>query len=192
MFDDTTRGLETPARDGGSIVDRRHCPDCGRALADHGIASAGPGRTRLAPCGLDVSGVTLREVARMLASRDETSEQQVVTDGGRDEEFRCFGRCGKRFGSLDDMVAVAGKGYRDPRHFCEDCAERVRHGPPLVTDGGDDPLAEYDTDEVVAAVAAIEDAGEEPTVGAVRAVIEEADGRVSDAVDEAVVGGESA
>lgn len=49
---------------------------------------------------------------------------------------RCFNpKCGKQFDSVDDMVAVPGRGNRSPRHFCEDCAERVRRGPPL-TDGG--------------------------------------------------------
>ena len=33
------------------------------------------------------------------------------------------------------MVAVAGRGDRSPRHFCEDCAEQVQRGPPI-TDGG--------------------------------------------------------
>ncbi|QZP37057.1 hypothetical protein [Halobaculum magnesiiphilum] len=127
MYDDTTRGLETPARDGESIVEKTDRPDCGRALADHGIASAGPGRTRLAPCGLDVSGVTLREVAFAL-------------DGG---------------------------------------TRRV------ATDGGEDPLAEYDTNEVVAAIAAIENVGGEPTVATVRDVIEAVDEDVQDA-DETI------
>ncbi|MFC6793899.1 hypothetical protein ACFQFH_05495 [Halobaculum halobium] len=120
------------------------CPDCGRALADHGIASAGPGRTRLAPCGLDVSGVTLREVAFAL-------------DGG---------------------------------------SQRV------MTDGGEDPLAEYDTDEVVTAITAIENVDGEPTVATVRDVIEAVDDSVEEAAEvvdtawhdaaETVEGGESA
>mgnify|MGYP000489453632 CR=1 FL=1 len=54
------------------------CPDCGRALADHETTSAGPGRTRLAPCGLDVSGVALREVAFAL----DGGTRRVVADGG--------------------------------------------------------------------------------------------------------------
>jgi hypothetical protein len=33
------------------------------------------------------------------------------------------------------MVAVPGEGNRSPRHFCEECAKRLRRGPAL-TDGG--------------------------------------------------------
>lgn len=52
----------------------------------------------------------------------------------------CFNaNCEKRFASVDNMVPVAGSEGQSPRHFCEDCAERVRRGPPLVTDGGTDP-----------------------------------------------------
>lgn len=58
----------------------------------------------------------------------------AATDGGI--PYECFNaRCDREFESLDDMVAVDGKGNRSPRHFCEECSERVRRGPPL-TDGG--------------------------------------------------------
>lgn len=45
---------------------------------------------------------------------------------------QCFNPdCDKQFKSVNDMVAVPGRGGRSPRHFCEDCAERLRRGPPL-------------------------------------------------------------
>jgi hypothetical protein len=47
--------------------------------------------------------------------------------------------CDRQFDSVNDMVAVPGRGGRSPRHFCEDCAERIQRGPPM-TDGG---LIEY-------------------------------------------------
>lgn len=49
---------------------------------------------------------------------------------------QCFNpECHEQFESVNDMVAVPGRGGRSPRHFCEDCAERIRRGPAL-TDGG--------------------------------------------------------
>ncbi|WP_435065973.1 hypothetical protein [Halobaculum sp. EA56] len=85
MYDDATGAHQSPARDDGSILDLTDCPDCGCALADHGIASAGPGRTRLTPCGLDVTGVTLREVAELLSTPDADAGREkceVATVGG--------------------------------------------------------------------------------------------------------------
>jgi len=49
---------------------------------------------------------------------------------------QCFNpNCAKGFDSVNDMVAVPGRGGRSPRHFCEGCAERIQRGPPM-TDGG--------------------------------------------------------
>jgi len=51
---------------------------------------------------------------------------------------RCFNpNCDKTFDSVNEMVAVPGRGSRSPRHFCESCAESVHRGP-LMTDGGND------------------------------------------------------
>ncbi|QZX99821.1 hypothetical protein [Halobaculum rubrum] len=78
MYDDSTPGLETPEREDVPLFLRTDCPECGRALADHGLSTAGPGRTTLAPCGFDVAGVTLREVAFVL----DDGACRVATDGG--------------------------------------------------------------------------------------------------------------
>lgn len=49
---------------------------------------------------------------------------------------QCFNpKCDESFESVDEMVAVPGRGDRCPRHFCERCSDRIRRGPPL-TDGG--------------------------------------------------------
>lgn len=49
---------------------------------------------------------------------------------------QCFNpNCDESFESVNEMVAVLGRGGRSPRHFCEGCAEKIRRGPPM-TDGG--------------------------------------------------------
>lgn len=60
-----------------------------------------------------------------------------MSDTDRSETpYRCFeAKCPREFASLDDMVAVPGMADLDPRHFCEECADRLRRGPPM-TDGG--------------------------------------------------------
>ncbi|MXR39820.1 hypothetical protein GRX01_00390 [Halobaculum sp. WSA2] len=78
MYDDATGGHETPERDDAPLFLRTNCPNCGRPLADHGLTTAGPGRTRLAPCGYDVAGVTLREVAFVL----DGGARRAAADGG--------------------------------------------------------------------------------------------------------------
>jgi len=78
MYDDSTPGLESPEREDGSLFLRTDCPECGRPLADHGLTTAGPGQTTLAPCGFDVAGVTLREVAFAL----DDGARPVAADGG--------------------------------------------------------------------------------------------------------------
>ncbi|WP_284031762.1 hypothetical protein [Halobaculum lipolyticum] len=82
MYDDATGGHETPEREDAPLTLRTDCPDCGRALADHGLTSAGPGRTTLAPCGFDVAAVTLREVATAL----DDSARRLAADGGTAEK----------------------------------------------------------------------------------------------------------
>jgi hypothetical protein len=53
-----------------------------------------------------------------------------------DLKAHCFNpNCEKTFESVNEMVAVPGRGGRSPRHFCESCAERIQRGPPM-TDGG--------------------------------------------------------
>lgn len=43
--------------------------------------------------------------------------------------YHCFGECNRTFKSLDDMVAVAGRGNRSPRHFCKPCARSIPYSP---------------------------------------------------------------
>ncbi|MFC7098861.1 hypothetical protein [Halobaculum marinum] len=81
MYDDATGGHQTPEREDVPLTPRTDCPDYGRALADHGLTSAGPGRTTLAPCGFDVAAVTLRELAFVL----DDGAPRVATDGGESE-----------------------------------------------------------------------------------------------------------
>ena len=78
MFDDSTSGLESPEREDEPLFLRTDCPECGRALGDHGLSTAGPGRTTLTPCGFDVAGMTLREVAFAL----DGGARRVAADGG--------------------------------------------------------------------------------------------------------------
>jgi len=53
---------------------------------------------------------------------------------------QCFNPgCDKQFDSVNDMVAIPGRSGRSPRHFCEECAERIQRGPPMVDDGQDAP-----------------------------------------------------
>jgi hypothetical protein len=78
MYDDSTPGLESPDREDAPLFLRTDCPECGRALADHGLSTAGPGRTRLAPCGYGVAGVTLREVVFVL----DDGARRIAADGG--------------------------------------------------------------------------------------------------------------
>jgi len=67
------------------------------------------------------------------------------TDGTERLRPQCFNpNCDKSFDSVNEMVAIQGRGERCPRHFCEECAERVRRGPPM-TDGG---TVEGDTDHL--------------------------------------------
>ncbi|OYR80535.1 hypothetical protein DJ84_15525 [Halorubrum ezzemoulense] len=58
--------IESPGTDHGGIVlngDSNACPGCGQPLPSHGYSISGPGgRATLSPCGLDVSGVPLREL----------------------------------------------------------------------------------------------------------------------------------
>ena len=58
--------LQAPGTDHGGIVltgDSDACPGCGRPLSTHGYAFEGfGGRATLSPCGLDVSGVPLRNL----------------------------------------------------------------------------------------------------------------------------------
>jgi hypothetical protein len=55
-----------------------------------------------------------------------------------DLKAHCFNPdCDETFESVNQMVGVAGRGGRSPRHFCESCAERIQRGPPM-TDGGRD------------------------------------------------------
>lgn len=47
-------------------------------------------------------------------------------------DYSCFAPdCQREFEDLEEMIPLAGKGNRSPRHFCPDCAERIRRGPPL-------------------------------------------------------------
>jgi len=78
MYDDDTTGLETPEREDAPLFLKTDCPDCGRALVDHGLSTTGPGQTTLVPCGFDVAGVTLREIAFAL----DGSARSVAADGG--------------------------------------------------------------------------------------------------------------
>ncbi|WP_435143838.1 hypothetical protein [Halobaculum sp. P14] len=84
MYDNSTTGLETPDRENASLFERTDCPECGRPLTDHGLTTTGPGRTRLAPCGFDVAGVPVRDVAQVLDdSADVSAKSRVVADGGQ-------------------------------------------------------------------------------------------------------------
>lgn len=57
---------------------------------------------------------------------------------------QCFAaNCDETFESVNEMVAVPGRGDRSPRHFCERCAESIRRGPPM-TDGGSDESVDCD------------------------------------------------
>lgn len=71
----------------------------------------------------------------MTSSSDGTAQSTSGTDRLRPQCFNT--KCDESFESVDEMVAVPGRGDRCPRHFCEPCAERIRRGPPL-TDGGRD------------------------------------------------------
>jgi hypothetical protein len=51
------------------------------------------------------------------------TKEQLMAD------YRCFGRCGRKFNELKDMIAVAGRGNRSPRHFCPVCARSLPHSP---------------------------------------------------------------
>jgi len=66
-----------------------------------------------------------------------TDTETNTSEGSENQSlpYACFGACGKTFESLDEMVPVPGADGRSPRHFCEDCAERVQRGPVL-PDGG--------------------------------------------------------
>lgn len=57
------------------------------------------------------------------------------SDTDSSDTYRCFGGCGAEFDTLEEMTPVEGEGDRSPRHFCDDCAERIRRGPPIA-DGG--------------------------------------------------------
>jgi hypothetical protein len=70
-----------------------------------------------------------------------------VTDGG--VPVKCFG-CEKEFDSVEEMVAVPGRDGMSLRHFCEDCAERVRRGPPITDGGQPKPVDEMNVEEVEA------------------------------------------
>ncbi|QZX98711.1 hypothetical protein [Halobaculum rubrum] len=80
VYDDSTSGLESPEREDVPLFLRNDCPECGRALADHGLSTVGPCRTRLAPCGFDVAGVKLRGVAFAL----DAGARRVAADGGEE------------------------------------------------------------------------------------------------------------
>lgn len=82
-------------------------------------------------------------------SRSELNEEIAAMRGDSDRRDtdrlrpQCFNpNCGETFDSVDEMVAVPGRGGRSPRHFCEPCAEQIRRGPPL-TDGGRSSSGKY-------------------------------------------------
>lgn len=68
---------------------------------------------------------------------EPTTDEPKKTDSDSDPLApRCFNpKCEETFESVNDMVAVPGRGNRSPRHFCESCSERIHRGPPM-TDGG--------------------------------------------------------
>jgi len=44
-----------------------------------------------------------------------------------DHQVKCFNpNCDAIFDTVDEMVAVQGRGERSPRHFCDDCFEMIR------------------------------------------------------------------
>jgi hypothetical protein len=52
-----------------------------------------------------------------------------MTDEQSTGDYRCYGRCGRKFDELEEMIAVAGRGNRSPRHFCAGCARSLPHSP---------------------------------------------------------------
>ena len=72
--------LQTPGTHAGGIVlngDSDACPGCDRPLSTHGYTFEGPGgRATLSPCGLDVSGVPLRNLLDAIGR--DTSQFQTI------------------------------------------------------------------------------------------------------------------
>jgi len=72
--------LQSPGTARGGIVlngDSDACPGCGRPLSNHGYTFEGPGgRATLSPCGLDVSGVPLRNLLDAIG-RDTSQFQKI-------------------------------------------------------------------------------------------------------------------
>lgn len=71
---------QSPGTAYGGIVlngDSDACPGCGRPLSNHGYAFEVPGsRATLSPCGLDVSGVPLRNLLDAIGR--DTSQFQTT------------------------------------------------------------------------------------------------------------------
>ena len=49
------------------------------------------------------------------------------TDGTERLQAHCFAfDCDESFESVQEMIAVQGRGERSPRHFCDECFEKIR------------------------------------------------------------------
>jgi hypothetical protein len=57
------------------------------------------------------------------------SDPNDTSTGVRDHQVKCFNPdCNAIFNSVNEMVAVQGRGERCPRHFCESCSQEIREG----------------------------------------------------------------
>jgi hypothetical protein len=136
-FCDETPDLVVPALDGSDYPICRGCyeSDCGRCRApienDDNVAKG------LCQDCRDEIRMWGGDDERGIEKEPDSDQTKLITDGGTGQlRPECFNpKCEKRFDSVNEMVAVPGRGGRSARHFCEGCSERIRRGPPM-TDGG--------------------------------------------------------
>lgn len=79
----------------------------------------------------------------MRDTTDTDTDDTVGTFG-----YNCFGKgCTKEFDSLEEMEYIDGKGKRDGRHFCPDCADDILSNRSLQTNIGQDDESQLTEDE---------------------------------------------
>lgn len=79
MIENLSGDLETPGTTrGGLILTSDACPGCGRALSTHEIEARAGSAVTLTPCGVDVTGVPMRDLVDAIDSETESATPTLI------------------------------------------------------------------------------------------------------------------